>query len=73
MVIAQRPFAIRAHPSFPRSEKDSALVALPLERRLAEKRWHYTMASVWEPLHEAPGFSSTADPICAASMHTILR
>lgn len=33
----------------------------------------YTIARVWEPLHVAAGFSSTGDPICAASMQTILR
>ena len=33
----------------------------------------YTIAMVWEPLHVAAGLSSTGDPICAASMQTILR
>jgi hypothetical protein len=32
----------------------------------------YTIARVWEPLHDAPGLSSTGDPICAASTQTIL-
>lgn len=73
MIIAQRPLAAGAHPALPRNEEDSALVALPLERGLAEKRRHYTIASVWEPLHDAPGLSSTGVPICAASTHTILR
>ena len=31
----------------------------------------YTIARVWKPLHDVPGLSSTGDPICAASMHTI--
>jgi hypothetical protein len=32
----------------------------------------YTMARVWEPLHDAPGLSSTGVPICAASTQIIL-
>ena len=32
----------------------------------------YTMARVCEPLHVADGFSSTGEPICAASTQTIL-
>ncbi|GAC1483476.1 MAG: hypothetical protein NVS1B5_02690 [Gemmatimonadaceae bacterium] len=32
----------------------------------------YTIASVWEPLHDALGLSSTGAPICAASTQTIL-
>lgn len=32
----------------------------------------YTIARVWDPLHVAPGFSSTGEPICAASTQTIL-
>ena len=31
----------------------------------------YTIARVWEPFQDAPGFSSTGEPICAASMQTI--
>jgi hypothetical protein len=31
----------------------------------------YTSARVCEPLHDAPGFSSTGEPICAASTQTI--
>lgn len=31
----------------------------------------YTTARVWDPLHDAPGLSSTGDPICAASTQTI--
>ena len=32
----------------------------------------YTIARVWVPLHDAPGLSSTGEPICAASTQTIL-
>ena len=32
----------------------------------------YTSARVCEPTHDAPGLSSTGDPICAASTQTIL-
>ena len=31
----------------------------------------YTIASVCDPLHDAPGFSSTTDPIWADSMQII--
>jgi hypothetical protein len=31
----------------------------------------YKIARVWVPLHVAAGFSSTGDPICAASTQTI--
>ena len=31
----------------------------------------YTIARVWKPLQDVPGLSSTGDPICAASIHTI--
>jgi hypothetical protein len=33
----------------------------------------YTMARVWEPFHDAPGLSSTGEPICAASTQTIRK
>ena len=32
----------------------------------------YTSARVCEPPHDAPGFSSTGEPICAASTQIIL-
>jgi hypothetical protein len=71
VIVAQRPLADGAHPALARREEHSAFVALPPERRLAEERWHYTIARVWEPLHVPPGLSSTGAPICAASTHTI--
>ena len=73
MVVAQRPLAFGAYSAFTGGEKDSAFVALPAKRGLAEERRHYTSASVCDPLQDAPGLSSTGEPIWAASMHTIRR
>ena len=33
----------------------------------------YTIARVWDPLHDALGLSSTGVPTCTASMQIILR
>lgn len=73
VVIAQRALALGAHPAFSGGKKDSALVALPAKGGLAEERGHYTSARVCDPLQDAPGLSSTGEPICAASMQTIRR
>jgi len=73
VVVAQRALALGAHPAFTGGEKDSALVALPAKSGLAEERRHYTSARICDPLQDAPGLSSTGEPIWAASMHTIRR
>jgi hypothetical protein len=62
----------RHTPPFPALKKILHLSHCQLNVDWRRNGGTYTIARVWEPLHVAPGLSSTGEPICAASMQTIL-
>jgi hypothetical protein len=59
-------------PPFPALKKILHLSHCQLNVDWRKNGGTYTIARVWEPFQDAPGFSSTGEPICAASTQTIL-
>jgi hypothetical protein len=59
-------------PPFPALKKILHLSHCQLNVDWRKNGGTYTIAKVWDPLHDALGLSSTGEPICAASTHTIL-
>jgi hypothetical protein len=59
-------------PPFPALKKILHLSHCQLNVDWRKNGGTYTIARVCDPLHVAPGLSSTGEPICAASTQTIL-